>query len=55
MPSFGIVDSVSRGKYGYVICYCGADQTDGFYVRVFEKRESRKLCPFTLFYCDLGK
>jgi hypothetical protein len=56
MPYFGIADSISGGKYACVICYCGADRTDDFCVRVLEKiDESRKLCPFTLFYCDLGK
>jgi hypothetical protein len=50
MPSFGNVDSVSRGKYGYVICYCGTEQTDGFYVRVFEKIEGRESSVHLLYF-----
>jgi len=42
MTSIGIADSVSGGKYGYVICYCGADRTDDFCVRIFDKIGSRE-------------
>ena len=50
MPSFGISDRVSGGKYGYVICYFGADRTDDFCVRVFEKMESRESSVHLLYF-----
>jgi hypothetical protein len=58
MPSFGIVDSVSEGKYGYVICYCGSNRTDDFCVRRFVMRESREIAVRLLYFtasCENGK
>jgi len=50
MPSFVIADSVSGGKYGYVICYCGGDRTDDVCVRIFEKIESRESSVHLLYF-----
>jgi hypothetical protein len=50
MPSFGIADSVSGENTGVSLCYCGADRTDDFRVRVFEKIESREIAVHLLYF-----
>ena len=55
MPSFGIADSVSGEKYGYVICYCGEDRTDEFCVRVFAQIDSGESSVHLLYFTATWK